>query len=267
MKKLGVIILSLTCLLSVILLSVRWIYTKMYNDSIYEEFEPVRYEKWRDYVDEVPIEDIDFEAIYKHSREVYIYAGYYNKVVLEKDIHYYAEPDKKSEVVFTLKAGETYYSCLETGSYYMYDRVQTWPTYEKNWRYGHPLFTEEEYLQAQNGIFPDYFSESYNDYPFAYIHLDDLAYIQKNALRNGEYPFTIDQKVELFWRMDARLTLTSFDQLLLYKNVYISPNVLRSYIYLPEKILIAVIVLSLGGCVFIRRWQKVLARRMKVGEE
>lgn len=249
-------ILICLCLISMILLLVRFSYTKLHNEALTENFDPNK--NYTGYLDNVPIEEIDFELLHQRFHYASVAdVNWYNEVIPEKNIYYYAGPDENSEIVFTLYAGEKYY----LGVPGMCPRTESWPTYTRGWRYAKPLFTEAEYqiLTESEGA-----PESLEDSEYGYIRLSDLRTLVFTSVYASPY---LKYYTTLWERMswhfaDFQLPgLYGFDWILWNQGVHISPDLYLPYWRLTEKILGVFVLLSGGGavcCCILWRGRKML---------
>ena len=119
MTSLRSVLYVLVFIISLLLLSVRFLHTKCYNDILTDDFVPD--ERYTDYLENDRMEDVDVYALWKHYDSLSISYSYWavsESIILDRDIYYYTEPDVHSEIMYTLKAGErTIYSTYERGHF------------------------------------------------------------------------------------------------------------------------------------------------------
>ncbi|MBS5520981.1 MAG: hypothetical protein KHX56_01780 [Clostridiales bacterium] len=235
-------------MICVVLLTVRFLHTTCYNKVLTDDFVPD--EKYTDYLENDRMEDVDVEKLYNRYARALIEMPYFSEsIILDRDIYYYTEPDVHSEIMYTLKAGETYYfygSKLEP-------TLLSFATYDRGWRYALPLPDEQQYQSVtqyrqmttdeREGI-----SEvPYTDQEFGYIQLKDLVYITRKFMFDSGY-FTFWEKVQMLY--DDRYGLGFLygeDEFFWREGMYISPDLYLPYWRRTEKLLLVLILLSAAG--------------------
>ena len=246
-RSLSYYIFSWFFLIFTLLLGVRFLYTKLNNAALKENFSP--HKRYTQYLEGTPIEEIDFELLHQRFHYASGLVHWYNEVIPEKDIYYYAEPDRNSEVVFTLYAGEKYYLYAPVEC----QRTESWPTYTKGWRYARPLFTEDEYSYlsgpgAQTGLL--------EKPPYGYIRLSDLrALVFKSVYDSPDLDICTSVWERIGWHFADRPApgLFIFDEIFWKQGVYLSPDLYLPYWRLTEKILAVLIALCGGGVLAQKR--------------
>lgn len=228
-------------LIFTLLLGVRFLYTKLNNVSLRENFVPNK--RYTQYLDGTPIEEIDFELLHQRFHNASVDAGWYNQVIPEKNIYYYTKPSRNSEVIFTLYAGRKYYIYAPG----ICPRSESWPTYTKGWRYAKPFLTEEEYnfLVESKGQSGTILNSEYG-----YIMLSDIIELGFKTMYDSPLLNTYTSMwSRVGWYFEDRLLpgLYGFDWLFWENGVYISPDLYLSYWRLTEKILGLLILLSGSG--------------------
>lgn len=234
-------------LIFILLLGVRFLYTKLNNVSLRENFVPNK--RYTQYLAGTPIEEIDFELL--HQRFHYASAAsvpWYNQVIPEKNIYYYEKPSKNSEIIFTLYAGNKYYIYAPG----ICQRTESWPTYSKGWRYAKPFLTEEEYnfLVESEGQAGNVLNSEYG-----YIMLSDIIeLVFKSAYDSPLLSDYTSLWSRMSWYFEDRLLpgLYGFDWIFLENGIYISPDLYLSYWRPTEKILGIMILLSGSGAACCR---------------
>lgn len=236
-------------IISAVLLAACLLHTKHYNDALTGDFIPN--EKYTDYLDNNRMEDVDIQRLYR--RYCSVTSAMYDpalaqSIILDRDIHYYTQPDRHSDIMYTLKAGEVYY--LYGSMVIGQPTVFSFPTYTRGWRYALPLADEKQYEEVNQ--YKELTADEkeniafvpYTDQKYGYIQLKDLVYITRKCEYASGY-FSLGQKIRLL--LDDRYALGylyGHDQYFWEEGVYISPDLYLPYWRLPEKILIIFIAIS-----------------------
>lgn len=250
MTSLRSVLYVLVFIISLLLLSVRFLHTKCYNDILTDDFVPD--ERYTDYLENDRMEDVDVYALWKHYDSLSISYSYWavsESIILDRDIHYYTEPDVHSEIMYTLKAGEVYY--LNESK--IIPAILTFATYDRGWRYAVPLADEQlhqEVIEYHHMIANEreLIGEiPYWDQKFGYIRLEDIVYIIRKCELASGY-FTLEQKLQMC--IDDRYALPwlyGHDEYYWQEGLYVSPDLHLPYWRMPERFLLVLILLSAAG--------------------
>jgi len=196
---------------------------KEYNDNLKNSFEISEYQ-YDGYRNHVPMEDMDMNRLDIATAYAIAVGGYKLEFTLDKDIYYYVQPDKKSEVVYVLNKGDTIVSpCYSSCSHYRENRFDSLPTYERGWRYALPMLRD-----AVSGHDLAWKIDDPHE-AYAYLSTDDMQYMYKKY---------VDAYCDLMKEIGNRVTreqrknasgIYLIDNLLYEKGIYLSPDLYKSY--------------------------------------
>ena len=165
----------------------------------------------------VPIEQMDFSVYAPYLDEPVVPVGYSTVFSLPFDLTYYTEENGVKTPACTLEKGSQVCWGGPSGGLRPGYGLQTYPTYEKGWRWGRPFTAEEELEERAGEALPWYYvkTEDLNRIAAALAdggspHLTELA--QKHSVSAGEAAFSLVHSVDTIF----------------YDNgVYLSPDLLE----------------------------------------
>ncbi len=233
---------------------------KQYNEELTQNFQYTKYtHRYDGYKNQVPMEEMDFSELGKSIPRIVAadLSNYPVKFTVKKDIYYYTEPDKKSEIVHVIHKGDVLVlDCDKHDIPEFSHRIETWPTYEARWRYGIPLCAVSD-----DGRCITSFGLNWEDV-YGYITTEDMLYIL--ACFKRAY-FDLMREIGNEVTIELRKTTAIIymkDTLLYDRGMYLSPDLYKSYWDKNTITLLigAVIFTTAGVLDFIFRKQKRLLK-------
>ncbi len=232
---------------------------KQYNEKLDQNFEYTKYDYLYDgYKNQIPMEEMDFEELEKDMGVVRLV--YANNITFEinKDIYYYASPDKKSKIVHVIHKGDVLiYGCNKHSIQKLEYRMETWPTYQVGWRYGMPLC-----VVSDDGRCITQFGPNEKEW-YGYITIEDMLYMWDSYKKSYfDLMREIGNNVTKEMRQ-ATYAIYAKDTLLYDRGMYLSPDLYKSYWDKTTITLLigAVIFTTAGVLDFIFRKKKRLLKK------
>ena len=195
---------------------------KEYNDDFTNSFEITEYQ-FDGYRNQIPMDEMDKTELNNAVGHAVAVGNLKVEFTLGKDIYYYAEPDKNSEVVHVLKKGDVLINLCTSHSHYSDERFCSFPTYERGWRYALPVLR----VDSQNHDLV--WHANSQEEAYAYISLDDVKYLYTSFL--NAYCDIMEEIGNIVTKEQRKNTSYVFlyDELLYDRGIYLSPDLYKSY--------------------------------------
>lgn len=200
---------------------------KQYNEELTENFQYTEYKhRYDGYKQKIPVDEMDFGKLGKSIARIVAVdiSNYPVKFKVKKDIYYYIEPDKKSEIVHVIHKGDMLVlDCDKHDISKFSHRIETWPTYEAGWRYGIPLCAVSDDDRCITSFGLNW------ENVYGYVTTEDMLYIF-DCFKRAYFDLMreIGNKVTIEMRKSTSIIFI-LDTILYERGMYLSPDLYKSY--------------------------------------
>lgn len=191
-----------------------------------------------DYLCEIPMEEMDFFQYVRYLNKPVAGIGYNTTFTAPFPIRYYREESGRKVLAYEIPAGTAFESELTGGAYPLGYGFESFPTYEKGWRWVKPFSDSQDVDRSE--------------LPWYYIKTSDLESLFAYVIQVSPH---WQQSIQLS-SIDEAQAVSSYilkcDHMLYEIGAYISPNLYPSFWTWDSILFVSGFFLSAAGLLLLK---------------
>lgn len=193
-----------------------------------------------DYLREIPMEEMDFFQYVRYLNKPVAGIGYNTTFTAPSPIRYYREESGRKVLAYEIPAGTAFESELTGGAYSLGYGFESFPTYEKGWRWVKPFSDSQDVDRSE--------------LPWYYIKTSDLESLLAYVVRNSNSPYWQSslQHPGMEETQLASAYILKCDHMLYEIGAYISPNLYPAFWTWDSILFVSGFFLSAAGLLLLK---------------